>query len=84
MAEHKFTYTVSGVHLSDEHQHRISQAIAAAVAGELAGDAPGEIRADALSLLRIYGGIWQKVAIQGIEGQDPVAKQVGVIAERAG
>lgn len=81
MSEHKFTYTVSGIHLSDEQQTRVSQAIAAAVAGAIVGDSPGEAHADNLSLLRIYGGIWQKVLVRGTEGQDPVASQVGVIAE---
>lgn len=82
MPEHKFTYTVSGVHLSDKQQQRVSQAIASAVAGAIAGEAPGEAHTNALSLLRIYGGIWQKVLVEGAEGKDPVASEVGVIAER--
>ncbi|HEX4184012.1 MAG TPA: hypothetical protein VHY34_12215 [Caulobacteraceae bacterium] len=82
MPEHKFTYTVSGVHLSEEHQQRISQAIAVAVANELVGEESGEFTADNLSLLRIYGGIWQKVFLPGSEGKDPVLDEVGVIAQR--
>ena len=82
MAQHKFTYTVSGVHLSDEQQQRVSRAIATAVAGAIAGEAPGEVHTDALSLLRIYGGIWQKVLVPGVEGEDRVLAEVGAIAAR--
>jgi hypothetical protein len=82
MPEHKFTYTVSGVHLSEEHQKRISQAIAVAVANELVGEEAGEFTADNLSLLRIYGGIWQRVLLPGSVGKDPVLSEVGAIGQR--
>ena len=81
MSEHKFSYTVSGIKLSDEQQVRVSQAIAGAVASALAHEAPGEFSADSLTLHRIYGGIWQAVEIRGTEVNDPVANQVGVIAQ---
>lgn len=82
MLEHKFTYTVSGVHLSEEHQQRISQAIAVAVANELVGEDTGEFSSDNLSLLRIYGGIWQKVLAPGAAGKDPVLGEVAAIGQR--
>jgi hypothetical protein len=84
MPEHKFTYTVSGVHLSEEHQQRISQAIAVAVANELVGEDSGAFTADNLSLLRIYGGIWQKVLLPGAEGKDQILDEVGAIGRRQG
>jgi hypothetical protein len=56
MAEHKFVYTVSGIELSEEKKAKISQAIAVAVAQEITGKAPEELRTDYLTLHRIYGG----------------------------
>ena len=58
MAEHKFVYSVSGVDLSEAQQTKISQAIGVAVAQVLTGDAPGAIRTDFLSAIRIHGGLW--------------------------
>jgi hypothetical protein len=58
MPEHKFVYTVSGIELSDEKKAKISQAIAVAVTQEITGKAPEELRADYLTLHRIYGGRW--------------------------
>jgi hypothetical protein len=84
MSEHKFVYTVSGVHLSDEQKTRVSQAIAGAVAGVIAGESPGEFRADSLTLGRIYGGIWiLPPELRGGAENDPVATGVIAIAETA-
>ena len=62
MADHRFVYTVSGVTLSHAQQAKISEAIGIAVAQVLAGDAPGTVRTDALTINRIYGGEWIPVA----------------------
>ena len=80
MREHRFTYTVAGVHLSDEQKTKVSQAIAGAVAGVLATEAPGEISADSLTLGRIYGGIWIKPEALREEGADPVVESVRSLA----
>ncbi|MDR3506388.1 MAG: hypothetical protein P4L64_00665 [Caulobacteraceae bacterium] len=81
MSEHKFTYTVSGVNLSNEQKTAISQAIAAVVAEVLMGDDPGGFRADSLVLHRIYGGIWQRVAdLEQFEKGDPLAVQLPKLA----
>jgi hypothetical protein len=58
MANHKFTYTVSGVDLSQEQQAAVSRAIAAAVSTALIGHAPKTVTSEALSLWKIAGGIW--------------------------
>jgi hypothetical protein len=80
MADHRFVYTVSGVELKEEHKHKISEAIGAAVATSLANIAAVQNVAavDSLNLLKIYGGLWIPVEL---------AETVGipeVIADRAG
>jgi hypothetical protein len=80
MADHRFVYTVSGVELKEEHKHKISEAIGAAVATSLANIAAVQNVAavDGLNLLKIYGGLWIPVEL---------AETVGipeVIADRAG
>lgn len=58
MANHKFTYVVSGVDLSHDLKASISRAIAGAVAGALAQGPKMEGRVEALNFTKIYGGIW--------------------------
>jgi hypothetical protein len=80
MSDHRFSYTVSGIHLSDDQRIAISQAIAAAVADVLLGDDPGAVRADCLTLHRIYGGKWIDVAErQAIEADDGLAARLPAI-----
>ena len=62
MAEHKFTYTVTGVHLTEAQKHKISNAIGGAVAHALAGGGTDAIRSDSLNIGRIHGGLWIDVA----------------------
>jgi hypothetical protein len=76
MAEHRFFYTVSGVDLSDAQQAKVSQAIGVAVAEALAGDAPGAVKADFLSVNRIYGGKWIPVAVAEAEGVQNILSNV--------
>ncbi len=81
MHEHKFTYTIAGVHLSDEQKTRVSQAIAGAVAGVLASESPGQLSADSLTLGRIYGGIWiMPEVLREAGGADPVIESVRALA----
>jgi hypothetical protein len=58
MANHKFTYTVSGVDLNSEQKAAISREIGAAVTRALIGPSPQPVRSDFLTLTKIYGGIW--------------------------
>ena len=58
MANHKFTYTVSGVDLSSEQKAAISREIGAAVTRALIGSAPQPVKAEYLTLTKINGGIW--------------------------
>jgi hypothetical protein len=77
MADHRFVYTVSGVELKEEHKHKISEAIGAAVATSLANIAGVQNVAavDSLNLLKIYGGLWIPVEL---------AETVGIPEVRAG
>ena len=73
MADHKFTYTVSGVDLSEAQRARISQHIAAAVTSALIGEGPAALTTDYLTLHRVYGGRWiPAAAAETIEGIDSV------------
>jgi hypothetical protein len=76
MADHRFFYTVSGVNLSDAQQAKVSQAIGVAVAEALAGDAPGTVKTDFLSVHRIYGGKWIPVAVAEREGVQNILTDV--------
>jgi hypothetical protein len=58
MSSHKFTYTVSGIELSNEQQAAISREIAAAVTRALVGHAPKAVKPDCLTVTKIRGGIW--------------------------
>ncbi|HEY5204093.1 MAG TPA: hypothetical protein VIJ63_05785 [Roseiarcus sp.] len=86
MENHKFTYTVSGVKLSDEQKHEISQAISSAVTNALIGhSSKSEIghsakagMNDTFSLIKIWGGIWARPGELGDAG----LKAVEALAER--
>jgi hypothetical protein len=58
MADHKFTYTISGVDLSDEQRATISREIGAAVARVLIGASPKTVRSDFINISKIQGGRW--------------------------
>jgi hypothetical protein len=62
MADHRFVYTVSGINLTEAQKTKISEVIGVAVAEALAGQAPGTVRTDCLTINRIYGGRWIPVA----------------------
>jgi hypothetical protein len=77
--EHKFTYTVSGVELSEAQRHKISAAIATAVAHSLGEGTTHAIRADALNVGRINGGLWIDVLeIERAGGLQAVLKSPAV------
>lgn len=86
MESHKFTYTVSGVKLSDEQKHEISQAISSAVTTALIGQSSrSEIAhssrlgtSDTFSLIKIWGGLWARPSELGEAAQ----KEVEALAER--
>lgn len=86
MESHKFTYTVSGVKLSDVQKHEISQAISSAVTTALIGhSSKSEIShsskfgtSDTFSLIKIWGGLWALPAELGEAGQ----KAMEALAER--
>jgi hypothetical protein len=67
MSSHKFTYTISGVALSDEQQSAISREIAAAVTRVLIGPSPNKLKTDFLTVTKIRGGIWIDPALAGKE-----------------
>jgi hypothetical protein len=67
MASHKFTYTISGVELSEEHQAAISREIASAVTRALIGVSPSKLKTDFLTVTKIRGGIWIDPALAGRE-----------------
>lgn len=67
MASHKFTYTISGVELSNEQQAAISREIASAVTRVLIGHAPSSLKTDFLTVTKIRGGIWIDPAVAGRE-----------------
>jgi hypothetical protein len=86
MESHKFTYTVSGVKLSDAQKHEISQAISSAVTSALIShSSKSEIghsfkfgESDTFSLTKIWGGVWALPAELGDVG----LKAVEALAER--
>jgi hypothetical protein len=78
MANHKFTYTVSGVDLSQEQQAAVSRAIAAAVTTALVGTSPKALVSDALSYWKIHGGIWIDPAALSRTTADELQKLSGV------
>ncbi len=85
MSEHRFSYTVSGIHLSDEQKIAISQAIGVAVADILLGEDPSAMRADCLTLHRIYGGKWINVAdLEADEAEDALAARLPEIVANVG
>jgi len=79
MESHKFTYTVSGVKLSDVQKHEISQAIGSAVTTVLIGHSSKLVTSDALSLHKIWGGIWALPSELGATART----EVEALAERA-
>jgi len=85
MADHRFVYTVSGVELKEEHKHKISEAIGAAVATSLASIAGVQKVAavDSLNLLKIYGGRWIPVELAETVGiAEVIADKAGAAAVR--
>jgi len=58
MSEHKFVYTVSGIHLTEEQKATISREIGATVSRVLAGNAPSPVSSEFLNISKIHGGIW--------------------------
>ena len=54
--QHKFTYTISGVDLSDEQRALISREIGSAVTRALIGDAPNLFQSDLLTIWMRNGG----------------------------
>lgn len=62
MADHKFSYTVSGVHLTEAQKHKISTSIGTAVAHVLGEESTHSVRSDFCYITRIYGGLWMDVA----------------------
>ena len=84
VAEHQFTYTVSGVDLTEDQRHKISAAIGAAVAHALGEGSTHAIRSDALNIGRIHGGLWIDVATLENQGLRNVMNSPAVIGARAG
>jgi uncharacterized protein (DUF697 family) len=56
MATQKFTYTVSGVDLTEAQKAKISQEIAATVTRVVLGESAKQIQPQLLSLHGVYGG----------------------------
>ena len=84
MADHRFVYTVSGIDLSDVQKAKISEVIGLAVAEALAGQTPGPVRTDCLTVNRIYGGRWIPVAEAEKAGvQNILTDQAGGSGARA-
>ena len=70
MASQKFTFTVSGVNLTEEQSSAISREIAAAVTKVLVGPSPASAKSTAPSFLtvtKIKGGLWIDPALVGQE-----------------
>jgi hypothetical protein len=63
VASHKFTYTVSGVELSNEQRAAISREIAAAVTRVMVGHSPTSVKTDFLNVTKIHGGLWIDPAV---------------------
>lgn len=84
MAEHKFTYTVSGVTLTDDQKNKVSAAIGSAVALALAGGHTKQLKVDALNIGRINGGLWIDVAEAERIGIQNVLKSPAVTSAAGG
>jgi hypothetical protein len=56
MATQKFTYTVSGIDLTEEQKAKISQEIAATVTRVVLGESAKPIQPQLVSLHGVYGG----------------------------